>query len=56
MIIEVDSSFSFERKAELDTNNQIVQEWEKLMSNYQQKLPGSKGEGKWQLMKKIFES
>jgi len=56
MIIEVDSSFSFERKAELDANNQIVQEWEKLMSNYQQKLPGSKGEGKWQLMKKIFES
>ncbi|MCR9015645.1 L-rhamnose mutarotase [Aquiflexum gelatinilyticum] len=56
MIIEVEPGFSFERKAELDANNQIVQEWEKLMSNYQQRLPGSNGEGKWQLMKKIFES
>ena len=56
MIIEVDSSFSFERKAELDANNPKVQEWEGLMSKYQQKLPGSTDGEKWQLMKKIFES
>jgi L-rhamnose mutarotase len=56
MIIEVDSSFSFEKKAVLDANNPIVQRWENLMSTYQQELPGSKGEGKWQLMKKIFQS
>jgi L-rhamnose mutarotase len=56
MIIEADSSFSFEKKAELDANNPKVQEWEKLMSTYQQNLPGSKENVKWQLMKKIFES
>ncbi|MCL6258770.1 L-rhamnose mutarotase [Aquiflexum sp. TKW24L] len=56
MIIEVDSSFSFERKAELDANNPKVQEWENLMSTYQQKLPNSKVNEKWQLMKRIFES
>lgn len=55
MIIEVDQSFSFERKAELDANNPVVQEWENLMSTYQQQLPGSSENGKWQLMKKIFE-
>lgn len=56
MIIEVDSDFSFERKAELDANNAFVQEWENLMSGYQQKLPGSAEGSKWQLMKKIFQS
>lgn len=56
MIIEADSSFSFERKAELDANNPKVQEWENLMSTYQQKLPGNQGNEKWQLMKRIFES
>lgn len=56
MIIEVDQSFSFERKAELDANNPVVQEWENLMSTYQQQLPGSSENGKWQLMKKIFET
>jgi L-rhamnose mutarotase len=56
MIIEVDQSFSFERKAEMDANNPTVQKWENLMSTYQQQLPGSTGNGKWQLMKKIFET
>jgi L-rhamnose mutarotase len=56
MIIEAESSFSFERKVALDANNPIVQEWENLMSTFQQKLPNSKGNEKWQLMKRIFES
>ena len=55
MIIEVDSSFSFERKAELDKNNPKVQEWENLMSKYQKKLPGTTKDEKWQLMKMIFK-
>lgn len=54
MIIEVDESFSWEKKASLDVANQKVQEWENLMWNYQKKLPGSKPGEKWQLMKKIF--
>jgi L-rhamnose mutarotase len=56
MIIEADESFSFERKAELDANNPKVQEWEKLMSAYQQNLPYTEGTEKWQLMKRIFKS
>ncbi len=56
MIIEVDSSFTFEKKAEMDANNPKVQEWENLMSSFQQKLPGTAENEKWQLMKKIFET
>lgn len=56
MIIVVDSSFSFERKADLDAKNPFVQEWENLISTYQQQLPGTTKNVKWQLMKKIFES
>jgi len=52
----VDSSFSFEKKAEMDANNPKVQEWENLMSSFQQKLPGTAENEKWQLMKKIFET
>lgn len=54
MIMEVDESFSFERKAVLDAGNPVVQEWEQLMSTFQQILPDSPSEGKWQLMKNIF--
>lgn len=54
MIMEVDEAFTLERKAALDTENPIVQEWENLMSKYQQTLPGSLPGEKWQLMKNIF--
>ncbi len=54
MIIEVDDHFSFEAKDELDKNNLKVQEWEELMSKFQQPLPNSKPGEKWQLMDKIF--
>src|SRR5215217_3675954 len=41
MIMETDDTFSFEAKAAADTANEKVQEWETLMWNYQQALPGT---------------
>ena len=55
MIIETDEHFSFEKKAKADAGNHSVQEWENLMWNYQQALPGTKPGENWQLMDKIFE-
>ena len=55
MIMEVDASFSFEAKQQADAENPKVQEWEKLMWNYQQALPSAKPGEKWLLTKKIFE-
>ena len=55
MIMEVDDSFSFEKKSKADELNEKVQEWETLMWNYQQSLPRSKPGEKWVLMEKIFE-
>ena len=54
MIMETEDSFSFERKAELDAANQKVQEWEKLMSTFQEPLVWAKPGEKWVLMDKIF--
>lgn len=55
MLMEVDASFSFEKKAETDAINPKVQEWEKLMWKYQQALPQAKPGEKWLLMEKIFQ-
>lgn len=55
MIIEVTDEFSFQRKAELDNANPKVQEWESLMSNYQQRLPFAKPDEKWVVMEKVFQ-
>jgi L-rhamnose mutarotase len=54
MIMETIDAFSFERKALTDGQNKKVQEWEKLMENYQQRLPGTAGE-KWKPMDRIFK-
>ena len=54
MIVEADENFSFEAKNEADKNNPKVQEWEELMWKFQQQLPNSKPDEKWQLMDKIF--
>lgn len=54
MIIDTNENFSFETKNELDNNNPKVQEWEKLMSKFQQQLPDSKPGEKWLLMDKVF--
>ncbi|HRE63319.1 MAG TPA: L-rhamnose mutarotase [Ferruginibacter sp.] len=55
MIMETNPSFSFEEKSIADAGNPKVQEWETLMWNYQQALPGAKPGEKWMLMEKIFK-
>jgi len=54
MIIEANSDFSFEQKAAMDVKNEIVQQWEQTMWEYQQALPVAKPGEKWIIMKKIF--
>lgn len=55
MIMEVNSSFSFEAKQQADATSEIVQQWETLMWKYQQPLPFAKPGEKWVLMNKIFD-
>jgi L-rhamnose mutarotase len=54
MIMEVDDTFSFEKKDAADAANPKVQEWEALMWKYQQALPVAKPGQKWIFMEKIF--
>lgn len=54
MIMEVDESFSFEKKQQADSSNAKVQEWEEKMWEYQQALPGAGAGEKWRLMNRIF--
>lgn len=53
MVIEATDDFSFEEKAKMDAKNEMVQQWEKLMWEYQQALPCAKPGEKWILMQKI---
>jgi L-rhamnose mutarotase len=55
MVMEVDESFSFERKAAMDAANPKVQEWEKFTWKFQQALPGTQTGEKWVPMKKIYD-
>ena len=55
MIMEVNETFSFEKKAASDAVLPEVQEWEELMWSYQQPFPWSKPGEKWVLMEKMFE-
>jgi L-rhamnose mutarotase len=55
MIMEVDETFTPERKQEMDANNPKVQEWEKLMWKFQQAPPGAKEGEKWLPMEQIFK-
>ncbi|MFL9844277.1 L-rhamnose mutarotase [Flavobacterium rhizosphaerae] len=54
MIMETEETFSFKEKTRADAANPKVQEWENLMWNYQQALPGAKPGEKWIIMNKIF--
>ncbi len=54
MIMEVDDTFSFERKDAMDAANPAVQVWEGLMWKYQQSLPVAKEGEKWIIMDQIF--
>ena len=55
MIMEVSDDFSFESKAQMDGNNEKVQQWEALMWTYQQALTEAAPGEKWMLMDKIFD-
>jgi len=55
MIMEVNDSFSFDKKAAMDAENPKVQAWEELMWQYQQALPFAQKGEKWVLMEKIFK-
>ena len=55
MIMEVNESFSFEKKAKVDQQNPKVQEWEQLMWKFQQALPEAKAGEKWLQMERIFK-
>jgi len=55
MVMEVDDSFSFEKKAKADAANPKVREWEELMWKFQKPLPGVKPGEKWMRMERIFK-
>ena len=55
MVMEVSDDFSFEKKAELDRNNEKVQQWEELMWKFQQPLEEAARGEKWLLLNKIFD-
>jgi L-rhamnose mutarotase len=55
MIMEVNETFSFEKKAQADQGDPKVQEWEKLMWKFQEPLPEAAPGEKWLLMDRIFK-
>jgi L-rhamnose mutarotase len=55
MIMEVNDTFSFESKDQADRLNPKVQEWEALMSTFQQLLPQTTPGEKWLLMERMFK-
>jgi L-rhamnose mutarotase len=54
MVLETNDDFSFEQKTKDEALNSKVQEWEELMWQYQQAIPGSGVGEKLQVMKKVF--
>ena len=55
MIMEVDDSFDMELKDIKDKANPVVQQWEKLMDQFQQRLPWAKENEKWVIMENIYK-
>lgn len=55
MIMEVNDSYTPERKQMMDAANPKVQEWEELMWRFQQALPGAKEGEKWLPMEQIYK-
>ncbi len=56
MVMEVEDWFDFRRKAESDAKNAKVQEWERLMEQFQQPLPWAGGtHEKWLLTERIYK-
>jgi L-rhamnose mutarotase len=55
MVMEVAEDFSLERKAASDAADSKVQDWETLMWDYQQAVPGGAPGAKWQIMDLMFD-
>lgn len=56
MIMDVNDAFTLERQDEINKSSEVVQDWEDLMWQYQQAIPGSKPGQKWVLAEQIFDS
>jgi L-rhamnose mutarotase len=56
MVLETTDDFSFAKKTVADRSNPRMQEWERLMSHFQQPLPQAAAGEKWVMMEKIFET
>ena len=54
MIMDVNDSFSLSAKAAADAANAKVQEWEAIMSGFQQPLPQSRPGQRWVVMDRVF--
>lgn len=54
MVMDVNETFSLERKAAADRANPTVQAWEALMWTYQRALPGTPPGEKWRPMTCVF--
>lgn len=55
MVMETSDTFDLLQKSREDAVNPRVQEWEQLMWQYQQALPGSQTGEKWVQMERVFE-
>lgn len=55
MVMETDERFDGAAKAVADLANPKVQEWERLMWEFQQPLPWAKDGEKWVGMERIFD-
>jgi L-rhamnose mutarotase len=55
MIMETEDDFSFEKKAQMDADNEKVREWEDFVWNFQQPLPWAAPGEKWMLMDQIYK-
>jgi L-rhamnose mutarotase len=55
MIMDVNDSFTFDKKAKADKRNPKVQEWEELMWEFQKALPQAKKGEKWMRMERVFK-
>jgi L-rhamnose mutarotase len=54
MVLETVEGFSFVEKLRADARNPKVQEWETLMSKFQQPVPNSKPGEKWKATDCVF--
>ena len=55
MIMDVNEGFSFEKKAQMDSANPKVLEWEAVMANFQAVPEGANPVRRWQAMEKVFD-